>query len=296
MKKVSLILSLILVLVAVLGLTACNKTCKHDDPTEIVVVKDEKPTCQKTGLTEGMKCNLCGTMVVPQVSVKTIGCIAGDWIVDKEATHTEDGKRHSECKMCGELVSENVILSGNKKLKYSLLDDNSYSVVGIGTCTDVNIVIPRTYDDKPVSRIDCDAFALCKSLKSIMIPDSVTSIGDGAFTLCKSLTNITIPNSVTSIGDFAFNQCTSLTNVIIPDSMTTVNFSAFYCCTSLTSITIPDSVTNIGNCVFVGCTSLTSIYFEGTVEQWNAITFGTRWNSDVPATEVICSDGVVSLN
>ena len=75
--------------------------CEHNDPTQIIVVEDGAPTCQKAGLTPGMKCNLCGTMVVPQVAAGTICCSEGDWIVDLEATKSVEGLRHKECTMCG---------------------------------------------------------------------------------------------------------------------------------------------------------------------------------------------------
>ena len=65
--------------------------------------------------------------------------------------------------------------------------------------------------------------------------------------------------------------------------------------TVLESVTIPKTVTMIGYQAFSGCTSLTTIKFEGTVEQWNAIEKGWDWNYRVPATEVICSDGTVTL-
>ena len=51
---------------------------------------------------------------------------------------------------------------------------------------------------------------------------------------------------------------------------------------------------SIGYYAFYRCTSLTSVTFEGTVEQWKAITKGGRWNKDCPFTEVECSDGNVS--
>ncbi|MBQ7391993.1 MAG: leucine-rich repeat domain-containing protein, partial [Clostridia bacterium] len=87
-----------------------------------------------------------------------------------------------------------------------------------------------------------------------------------------------------------------ITELTIPDSVTSIRWYAFGKCKSLTSITIPDSVTSIGDSALSGCSSLTSITFEGTVAQWNAIEFGGSWNSNVPATEVICSDGVVKLS
>lgn len=94
---------------------------------------------------------------------------------------------------------------------------------------------------------------------SVIIPDSVTSIGDYAFYDCKSLTSITIPNSVTSIGDCAFSNCERLTSITIPNSATFIGDSAFFNCERLTSITIPNSVTSIGDFAFArsGLTSVT---------------------------------------
>ena len=71
--------------------------------------------------------------------------------------------------------------------------------------------------------------------------------------------SVSLPDGLTSIGGFAFRGCTSLSSVTIPDSVTSIGYDAFYGCTSLTSVTIPDSVTSIGNYAFYGCTSLTAI-------------------------------------
>ncbi len=101
-----------------------------------------------------------------------------------------------------------------------------------------------------VTSIGEKAFLYCTSLTSVTIPDSVTSIGSGAFYYCTSLTSVTIPGSVTSIGAEAFYNCTSLTSVTIPNSVTSIGDSAFFYCTSLTSVTIPDSVTSIGDDAF----------------------------------------------
>ena len=85
------------------------------------------------------------------------------------------------------------------------------------------------------------------NLTSVIIPDSVTTIGLNSFKDCVSLTSITIPNSVTNIGNSAFYGCTSLTSITIPNSVTNIENFAFYGCTGLTSITIPDSVILILN-------------------------------------------------
>ena len=109
------------------------------------------------------------------------------------------------------------------------------------------------------------AFFYCESLTSVTIPDSVTSIGKYAFFCCTSLTSVTIPDSVTSIGEYAFYYCKSLTSMTIPDSVTSISSSTFASCTSLTSVTIPNSVTSIGEYAFYDCKSLTSVTIPGSV-------------------------------
>ena len=144
------------------------------------------------------------------------------------------------------------------------------------------IVIPES-----VTSIGDYAFYQCTSLTSITIPEGVTSIGGSAFNSCTSLTSITIPNSVTSISEGAFNSCSSLTSITIPSSVTSIGENAFYRCSRLTSITIPSSVTSIGGYTFLDCTSLKTINYTGTEEQWNAISKGTDWNKSCPSDMVI---------
>ena len=109
------------------------------------------------------------------------------------------------------------------------------------------------------------AFSDCRSLTSVTIPDSVTLIGGAAFYECTSLTSVTIPDSVTNIGADAFSHCTSLTSVTIPDSVTSIGHDAFFLCRSLISVTIPDSVTSISSYTFGSCTSLTSVTIPDSV-------------------------------
>ena len=118
----------------------------------------------------------------------------------------------------------------------------------------------------------------------VVIPDSVTSIGNWAFYNCSGLTSVTIGNSVTSIGNYAFAGCSSLTSVTIPDSVTSIGVGAFSNCSSVRGVTVPqsvcssklsllfpaayqsitnvvirDSVTSIGDSAFSGCSGLTGV-------------------------------------
>ena len=117
-------------------------------------------------------------------------------------------------------------------------------------------------------------------VKSAVIAEGVTSIGEYAFYDCRSLTSVTIPDSVTSIGKYAFYKCKSLTSVTIPDSVTSIGKYAFYKCKSLTSVTIPDSVTRIGSYAFRDCASLTGIWVAEGNSHYSSDVFGVLFNKD----------------
>ena len=123
--------------------------------------------------------------------------------------------------------------------------------------------------------IGSSAFAVCRGLVSITIPESVASIGNSAFSGCSRLASVTIPNGVTSIEYYAFYGCSGLMSITIPESVTSIEKSAFYGCSRLTSVIIPNGVTSIGNSAFYGCNGLTSITipFVGENTEGNGATY-----------------------
>ena len=123
-----------------------------------------------------------------------------------------------------------------------------------------SVIIPSS-----VTEIREYAFDGCSSLINVNIPSSVTEIGCGAFGGCSSLTSVNIPSSVTKIEGGTFNYCTSLTSVNIPSSVTSIGTRAFWCCWFLASVKIPSSVTEIGCGAFSGCHSLTSVNIPSSV-------------------------------
>ncbi len=143
---------------------------------------------------------------------------------------------------------------------YLVYSDESKTNIAGCSVSAIEIVIPNT-----VTSIGNNAFKGCSNLTSVTIPNSVTSIGEDAFYNCSSLTSVTIPNSVTSIGDYAFDGCRNLTSVTIGNSVTSIGDGAFYGCSSLTSVTIPNSVTSIGDDAFRDCSSLTSVTIPNSV-------------------------------
>ena len=99
---------------------------------------------------------------------------------------------------------------------------------------------------------------LCNKIRSVTIPQSVTSIGDRAFDGCSALTTLSLGEKIKTIGNYAFLDCTSLTDITIPQSVTSIGYSAFEGCTDLNPLTI-NGPTLIGSRAFAGCTSLTSL-------------------------------------
>lgn len=189
-----------------------------------------------------------------------------------------------------------------ESLDYTLNSDGMYySVTGIGTYTGSEITIPSTYNGKPVKEIGQAAFFYCKTIRSVIIPDGVTSIGarafyacnnlvsveipdsvadigEKAFLACKSLKSVVIPGSLDSIPDNAFQTCTALSELAIPEGVKTIGYAAFYECTGLQTITIPLSVTQIAGSAFEECTGVQTIYYAGTTAQWNTIYKESGWD------------------
>lgn len=138
------------------------------------------------------------------------------------------------------------------------------------------LVIPRKINGITVTSI-CEDFANNASLpfdvsvKNVIIPNGVKSIGSNAFHRNLALLYISIPGSVTSIGDGAFASCWSLSNISIPDGVTELSDSLFSRCSALTTISIPKSVTTIKEDAFYECEALTKVYYGGSETDWTAI-------------------------
>ena len=166
----------------------------------------------------------------------------------------------------------------------------SVDIIGYsGTATE--LVIPAELDGLPVARI-CDlAFSRCSSLTSVLIPDSVRSIGKATFSYCENLTDINIPDNLTYIGDAAFHGCSSLSGIVIPDSVTAIYDYTFEECTSLSNIDIPDGITAIGNRAFYNCDSLTSIQLPDSV---TSIGYEAFYDCD-SLTSIDLPDGITGI-
>ncbi len=116
------------------------------------------------------------------------------------------------------------------------------------------------------------AFAYCKGLTEITLPEGLTTINSYSFNGCSGLTRITVPESVTTIKSGAFNGCSGLVSAGPVGGDYSYEFGwtesipayAFYDCKKMVSVVIPEKITSIGKSAFSGCTALEDIRFCAT--------------------------------
>lgn len=228
------------------------------------------------------------------------------------------GHRNSVVIIDGERYLVDCGYTGNAPRHYELskMDyDYSYEILNDGTLrlyqyegTDTNIVVPDTIDGRKVTVLGNSTFQYCtqaSDIESVTLPDSLTTIEKNAFYNCEKLKSVTIPQNVSSIGLAAFVEGlseSSLTEIKvdpenpyfsekdgvvfskdgtklivfpsgrsgdyqIPDGTVSVGDYAFYYCVNVSSITIPGSVRSLGEGAFGNCSSLTKTVLNEGLEE-----------------------------
>ena len=222
---------------------------------------------------------------------------------------------------------------------YALYSDGSLKLYGSGATYDYsssnsspfdgNQVVQSITVSSGITKIGNKIFADCDNLKTVSLPDTVTSIGESVFTIfedmvgvVRGLEEITIPASVKSIGKWAFSG-TKLTEIIIPASVTEIGDYVFRdcarlktaridssmigafmftSCSALSSLTISVKCKSIGANVITYCSSLDTITYEGTIAQWNAIQKPKNWMSsgqhyyNDSLKKIQCTDGYLEYD
>lgn len=223
------------------------------------------PTCTSTGLRKSI-CENCTSVISETVSKLPHSYNS---VVTKPTT-TSQGYTTYTCTGCGHSYVDSYtdpLPKTSEGLEFQLsADGKSYMLSGIGTCTDKTIVIPQTYNDKPVTSIAIMAFANNKNITGVIIPEGIVKLGNRCFSHCESLTNVSLPNTLTTIEWNAFEDCSQLITVNIDaggSHLATIEKEAFKYCSRLVSFVIPYSVTEIGSGVFYGCKNLSTLYCYG---------------------------------
>jgi hypothetical protein len=125
---------------------------------------------------------------------------------------------------------------------------------------------------KGLTKVGSGVFAGNRALKTVVIPEGCSVLGEEMFKMCTALAAITIPKSITSIPSGAFWGCSGLKTLVLPEGLTKIGGrydgrgGAFFACTALTSVTLPSTITAIGEGAFGGCSALTTVTIPDSVE------------------------------
>src|SRR5574344_294175 len=148
--------------------------------------------------------------------------------------------------LSGDIVIPEKVTYNNVDYTVSSMTSSAFKQTDIKTIT-----LPNS-----ITSLGDECFWFCSYLTSIILPNSITSLGNDCFGSCSNLTSIILPNSITSLGNLCFWNCSSLTSITLPNSITSLGYNCFGLCTNLTSITLPNSITSLGNGCFKNCSNL----------------------------------------
>ena len=306
MKKLSLWILILVLVLAVPALSSCNKNSGKDSVGLDYTVNEDGKTCSVSGLGSCTdtdivipKKNPDGYRVTAIGDAAFLGCSNLTSITIPDSVTSIGAMAFSNCSGLTSITIPKSVTN---------IDSSTFS--GCSGLTRITVSKGNpVYHSQDNCLIDTQNKTLILGCKTSIIPadGSVTSIGRLAFNGCSGLTSVTIPDSVTSIGERAFGDCNGLTRItvsngntvyhsqdnclidtknkvlvlgcktsIIPTdgSVTNIGDWAFFSCSALTSITIPDSVTSIGNGAFYGCSDLTAITIPNSVTSLGDNAFG----------------------
>lgn len=224
-------------------------------------------------------------------TVVTVGAEAFDntaWIENRPDGPLYTGKVFYSAKFLTPADADLIIRPGTTQILEDCFPrgEEYSSIMAIVT----SLSIPGT-----VKNIPQYTFSGLPNLRSVRIEEGTEYFHYGAFSGCSSLEEVILPSTVETINNFTFSGCTSLKKINIPygaginynvfentgieeiafpDSMSSISGGFCSGCESLTAVYIPKSVTEIQSGAFRDCTALTDVYYEGTEEEWAAITIG----------------------
>lgn len=188
-------------------------------------------------------------------------------------------------------------------LTWELTSDGTLTISGTGTMYNYslfgtpwyNLTVKSVIITSDVTTIGNYAFASCRSLITVSLPETLRTIGNSAFFHCSALKSIALPDSVKYIGTSAFSGCVNLSSVAlgagckninglvfescsnleeinIPEGVETIEYSAFENCTNLQVVTIPASMATIDTTAFQNCPCLSDVYYNDYGQYWSYIT------------------------
>lgn len=174
--------------------------------------------------------------------------------------------------MASSLTAHALYINGSNGLRYQTNDDNTAVKIvkpKTGNTYAGDYVVPatvtsKTYGELPVIGVDNNAFASCDMLTSVILPESVTSIGDYAFDSCEKLKTVEMPG-VQTIGHWSFRYCTSLENLVLPEGLKSIGNYCFDHNLKLEVVDLPSTITNLGGYIFEGNPQIRAVISRAVV-------------------------------
>ena len=260
-KNMKKILSVIMALAAPLAAMAFSGDVVIDGIAYKIVTKSRKAT------------------VIPNEEIN----ITGNLVIPSTVTYKDDYEE-TVCNVVG--IEDRAF--ANQGL-YAVSIPASVTYIGQNAFTSNRFLQEVVINGNSLTSIGEGAFATCRNLYRINLPESITIIPKALFNNCQSLWDVNIPSNVTEIGELAFAFC-AMSSVTIPSKVKSIGFGAFENCSRLESVVIPSSVTSLGTSVFAG-SGLKSL----TVPRNIKTIPGYAFHNCNELREVVLSEGVTSI-
>ncbi|MBQ8966190.1 leucine-rich repeat protein [Ruminococcus sp.] len=178
--------------------------------------------------------------------------------------------------------------------EYALLEDGTAEITKYTASGEGIVSIPSEIGGKKVTVIGSRAFSSA-DITEVIIPDTVTVLGDHAFFFCRKLVRVDIPDSVTTIGNSCFWGDDELLSADLPDSVTHMDGLVFARCAKLRTIRLPSGLEEIPGYTFENCTSLEKVQIPDTVKKIGGLAFcgcTSLRSLDIPAQAVPADNSV----
>ena len=228
-------------------------------------------------------------MMITMLPLSAVTAFAADTSTEQEASYK--GYKYAY-----------TVNGGNATITKFLGPDDSANPVDSASTVSYDIEIPEKLGIYTVTGLGKDSFTgypfagdwykFGRNIRSVTIPQSVTSIGDSAFVGCEKLDSLTIDDAATSIGNWAFAQCYVLSSFSLGKKIKTIGDHAFFDCRILDNVTIPQSVTSIGDSAFGRCYKLQTLSLGENIETIGNRAFEDCWD----LTNVTIPEKVETIN
>lgn len=159
----------------------------------------------------------------------------------------------------------------SKGLEFEMnTEDKGYTLTGMGTVQDSEIIIPSYYEGLPVTVIGSSAFANCSSITKVTLLDGIETIEASAFANCINLKEVILPSTLKKVEKYAFEGCSALETIELPQELEFLDDYVFYNCKSIETIELSNSLIYLGDNVFNGCAILRYEAYENGYYLGNA--------------------------